>query len=103
MIRRPPRSTLFPYTTLFRSLLAYPHAPDDARYADFSIRNKPRSDNTQYQASLRGDYSPSADVTITSITSYVRYDRDENVEFGFTSLNTPRGTDLVDEQLTLVF
>src|SRR5688572_31219598 len=26
MIRRPPRSTLFPYTTLFRSLL--PEAPD---------------------------------------------------------------------------
>src|SRR5256884_3792234 len=24
MIRRPPRSTLFPYTTLFRSLLAFP-------------------------------------------------------------------------------
>src|SRR3712207_7135013 len=23
MIRRPPRSTLFPYTTLFRSMLAY--------------------------------------------------------------------------------
>src|SRR3712207_8685036 len=25
MIRRPPRSTLFPYTTLFRSLRAYQH------------------------------------------------------------------------------
>src|SRR2546430_10621549 len=25
MIRRPPRSTLFPYTTLFRSLLRDPH------------------------------------------------------------------------------
>src|SRR3712207_7314069 len=25
MIRRPPRSTLFPYTTLFRSKLAYPY------------------------------------------------------------------------------
>src|SRR2546429_7239875 len=25
MIRRPPRSTLFPYTTLFRSLSSYPH------------------------------------------------------------------------------
>src|SRR5260370_20197193 len=25
MIRRPPRSTLFPYTTLFRSTLAEPH------------------------------------------------------------------------------
>src|SRR5258707_5939559 len=29
MIRRPPRSTLFPYTTLFRSLA--PTASDDAR------------------------------------------------------------------------
>src|SRR2546426_4058453 len=27
MIRRPPRSTLFPYTTLFRSLQAGPVAP----------------------------------------------------------------------------
>src|SRR3972149_1632419 len=24
MIRRPPRSTLFPYTTLFRSVMSYP-------------------------------------------------------------------------------
>src|SRR3712207_8333513 len=31
MIRRPPRSTLFPYTTLFRSLQA---APDSARAAN---------------------------------------------------------------------
>src|SRR5256885_10891846 len=28
MIRRPPRSTLFPYTTLFRSLLAVAHLDD---------------------------------------------------------------------------
>src|SRR5256885_14631773 len=30
MIRRPPRSTLFPYTTLFRSVVAHhgPHAAD---------------------------------------------------------------------------
>src|SRR3712207_7935572 len=27
MIRRPPRSTLFPYTTLFRSDVGMPHAP----------------------------------------------------------------------------
>src|SRR2546421_9452104 len=27
MIRRPPRSTLFPYTTLFRSFFPVPHAP----------------------------------------------------------------------------
>src|SRR3712207_8792780 len=30
MIRRPPRSTLFPYTTLFRSLEAVPAGGDDA-------------------------------------------------------------------------
>src|SRR2546430_9062160 len=27
MIRRPPRSTLFPYTTLFRSVRGVPHPP----------------------------------------------------------------------------
>src|SRR2546422_7660756 len=31
MIRRPPRSTLFPYTTLFRSLLAPPVRRDRTR------------------------------------------------------------------------
>src|SRR5256885_2984884 len=30
MIRRPPRSTLFPYTTLFRSLLEFNRGEDDA-------------------------------------------------------------------------
>src|SRR5256885_5880199 len=30
MIRRPPRSTLFPYTTLFRSTLAVPSRRDHA-------------------------------------------------------------------------
>src|SRR2546430_3570204 len=29
MIRRPPRSTLFPYTTLFRSMQETPQAGDD--------------------------------------------------------------------------
>src|SRR5256885_7329702 len=31
MIRRPPRSTLFPYTTLFRSRLPGPHVVDVGR------------------------------------------------------------------------
>src|SRR3989475_3116122 len=31
MIRRPPRSTLFPYTTLFRSLLAFAKRDRDGR------------------------------------------------------------------------
>src|SRR3712207_7463746 len=32
MIRRPPRSTLFPYTTLFRSTLPYEKAVRDGLY-----------------------------------------------------------------------
>src|SRR5437899_4963114 len=32
MIRRPPRSTLFPYTTLFRSDCVYGRGPSDQAY-----------------------------------------------------------------------
>src|SRR5882724_12324963 len=41
MIRRPPRSTLFPYTTLFRS--DRPRAPPEPRRAPF-CRRRARSD-----------------------------------------------------------
>src|SRR2546430_3574169 len=36
MIRRPPRSTLFPYTTLFRSFLER-FAPDRAKWAHVGV------------------------------------------------------------------
>src|SRR5256885_7152382 len=35
MIRRPPRSTLFPYTTLFRSLTAYGPVSGAVQYAGY--------------------------------------------------------------------
>src|SRR2546422_5873437 len=37
MIRRPPRSTLFPYTTLFRSS----HGPDHGWFIGFAPADKP--------------------------------------------------------------
>src|SRR5256885_9650052 len=44
MIRRPPRSTLFPYTTLFRSLRARLRAlPPGARAALGVLRREPAS------------------------------------------------------------
>src|SRR5438034_2685246 len=41
MIRRPPRSTLFPYTTLFRSILATCVASTTKSEAGFARRPKP--------------------------------------------------------------
>src|SRR5256885_11311149 len=37
MIRRPPRSTLFPYTTLFRSVMELPHARIEEETIDREI------------------------------------------------------------------
>src|SRR2546422_4092104 len=37
MIRRPPRSTLFPYTTLFRSVVARPDVGSDAVCASATL------------------------------------------------------------------
>src|SRR5258708_28264783 len=39
MIRRPPRSTLFPYTTLFRSRLPAPTSPSNS--SNHQCSNKP--------------------------------------------------------------
>src|SRR6266536_3528602 len=46
MIRRPPRSTLFPYTTLFRSRLPAPFAGQDGRRAGYyrTVGHQPRSE-----------------------------------------------------------
>src|SRR5258705_8509192 len=44
MIRRPPRSTLFPYTTLFRSQLAYQSAHSQDRRRAHSCRPCRRKD-----------------------------------------------------------
>src|SRR5689334_23725644 len=41
MIRRPPRSTLFPYTTLFRSIMCA--APADYRPTNQAAKKLPRS------------------------------------------------------------
>src|SRR2546428_8524218 len=37
MIRRPPRSTLFPYTTLFRSIDVLPRTPGNNVYVGFMV------------------------------------------------------------------
>src|SRR2546422_2167906 len=48
MIRRPPRSTLFPYTTLFRSLASAPRGGDEG-----GRRGSPRRSRTPRLAGAR--------------------------------------------------
>src|SRR5258708_26324669 len=50
MIRRPPRSTLFPYTTLFRSLFA-PAMLDETRRRSFTFRTT----NTRVEKAILGN------------------------------------------------
>src|SRR3989442_7508310 len=40
MIRRPPRSTLFPYTTLFRSRRRVPHRTADSHDESWSLMSR---------------------------------------------------------------
>src|SRR2546426_2125272 len=47
MIRRPPRSTLFPYTTLFRSHVAGDYAGADSAYRS-ALRDMPRDERCRW-------------------------------------------------------
>src|SRR5258707_13149976 len=77
MIRRPPRSTLFPYTTLFRSMLT----ADTARAMGIKDRSNPQQSifaGARYLAQVRAmipDRIPEPDRTWLTVASY-------NVGFG---------------------
>src|SRR3712207_9009967 len=53
MIRRPPRSTLFPYTTLFRSGGEYPHTRDTVVLNRLSVTPGEILDTRELKASER--------------------------------------------------
>src|SRR2546430_12061912 len=53
MIRRPPRSTLFPYTTLFRSACAVPVFPATTTFFKRALPPVPPSSLTTFQSPLR--------------------------------------------------
>src|SRR5690348_17564237 len=53
MLRRPPRSTLFPYTTLFRSQFEYDIGP--AGFAMFEVGRQLCADLVSEQTHLRRD------------------------------------------------
>src|SRR6266536_4783201 len=53
MIRRPPRSTLFPYTTLFRSYAGrFPHAAEHVRFRPDRGRSEEHTSELQSRVDL---------------------------------------------------
>src|SRR2546429_3115475 len=71
MIRRPPRSTLFPYTTLFRSPQALPEAASsdrgDGGRAAFQGRDRGR------EARLEPDLGDRKSTRLNSSHGYISY------------------------------
>src|SRR2546422_10339826 len=70
MIRRPPRSTLFPYTTLFRSVLSLP--PDSIRLSS-NIRFLLHRPLRAFRHRLRGVCSPNPTQATPGIQPYSTY------------------------------
>src|SRR3712207_8601242 len=70
MIRRPPRSTLFPYTTLFRSLLALPPRYRARRQA-LDRRHPARPDGRA--AALLGDQADRKSTRLNSSHANISY------------------------------
>src|SRR5258707_5161127 len=57
MIRRPPRSTLFPYTTLFRSIIAYTAHVHDLGQHEGGARQVVHGQHDRTEAADRADRS----------------------------------------------
>src|SRR2546429_4495954 len=76
MIRRPPRSTLFPYTTLFRSLVDGAQARRALSRLQEAAGRVPRRDRSALRADRTGDVRARGDRKSTRLNSshgYISY------------------------------
>src|SRR5260370_24499564 len=72
MIRRPPRSTLFPYTTLFRSLRALVASSDGRRVARAEAEgNDPELLGAKVAGELRRRDSPRSEEHTSELQSHL--------------------------------
>src|SRR2546429_8107511 len=75
MIRRPPRSTLFPYTTLFRSRVEH---PDDGREVQVLQAQEVAQIGQRYQDDAGGETC--IDLLRAQLTLFHRLDRAQRVQ-----------------------
>lgn len=73
--------------TIPPAIAAYPKAPANPRAADWSDGAlRPRADNNLIQAALRVDYDLTDEITLTSLSNYIRYHHDQILEGDGTSI-----------------
>ncbi len=65
----------------------YPVAPDKPRAADWSLDNEPFANNRLYQIALRTDWDVADDITLTSISAYVNFRKNQSEDVDGTSLD----------------
>src|SRR3712207_8364896 len=68
MIRRPPRSTLFPYTTLFRSIVSSATHLDDQALQSYGRSESVQADEAE-SSSARGERNPRGDPSSRHLAS----------------------------------
>src|SRR5256885_12261258 len=75
MIRRPPRSTLFPYTTLFRSYIPIEEVrrPDQCLHVHGSRVHQHRGGVVHAEPSLRGDVGDRKSTRLNSSHLVISY------------------------------
>src|SRR3712207_3106418 len=73
MIRRPPRSTLFPYTTLFRSDRAMFHADNAYRLPDATIHSRRMKTHTVSNTAFRGFGGPQGMAGIERVIDAIAF------------------------------
>src|SRR2546429_10033300 len=90
MIRRPPRSTLFPYTTLFRSKLEY---SKDNFVADIRVITASASNTGSYGWLIPDDPTTTARVRVSDVNDATVLDTSDatfRIE-GFFTVSAPNG------------
>src|SRR5258708_10592797 len=83
MIRRPPRSTLFPYTTLFRSIAA--DSPESCRMSDGRLTVFLADDNLLVREGVRALLSFADDIEVVGVAE----DYDSRSEEHTSELQSP--------------
>src|SRR3712207_9145363 len=84
MIRRPPRSTLFPYTTLCRSHEKLPNAAELARYKNRlkTLRGLPKEVKTALEAIPKSAHPMDVMRTGVSVLGTLEPEKDDHNPYG---------------------